>query len=294
MTGVETVERYYYLTDHLGSVRATLNETGDVVHYDDYYPFGAPMPGRNHVEGDEGDPTGKPRYTGHEREWEMDDAVYYAGARYYDAVIVRWNAIDPLMEKHPDWTPYNYVLGNPLRLVDPDGRQVDVIAWHGADLSQVGSGRQVQPGESWIANLVGDVQQRSQELGITDTDAAAFSSPVLGSSHGKALDFLKDNHAEGEKIVLLGFSYGGDEVVDFSEILDDEGFEVDLLITVDAAAGIANVGGILTDRTIPPNVKLNINFYQRKRSPVGSRGNKNRAEARGTGVANFELTNTSH
>ena len=37
----------------------------------------------------------------------------------------RWMAIDPLAEKHPDWTPYNYVLANPLRFTDPDGRQVD-------------------------------------------------------------------------------------------------------------------------------------------------------------------------
>ena len=35
----------------------------------------------------------------------------------------RWLAADPLAEKHPDWTPYNYVLGNPLTLFDPDGRQ---------------------------------------------------------------------------------------------------------------------------------------------------------------------------
>ena len=36
----------------------------------------------------------------------------------------RWMAIDPLAEKHPDWTPYNYVLANPLKFIDPDGRQV--------------------------------------------------------------------------------------------------------------------------------------------------------------------------
>ncbi|MCI0450275.1 MAG: hypothetical protein L0Y79_10915 [Chlorobi bacterium] len=27
------------------------------------------------------------------------------------------------MEKHFDFTPYNYVLRNPLRLVDPEGKQ---------------------------------------------------------------------------------------------------------------------------------------------------------------------------
>ena len=28
----------YYLTDHLGSVRVTVNEQGDPVGWDDYYP----------------------------------------------------------------------------------------------------------------------------------------------------------------------------------------------------------------------------------------------------------------
>lgn len=35
----------------------------------------------------------------------------------------RWLSVDPLAEKHPDWTPYYYVLANPLLLIDPDGRQ---------------------------------------------------------------------------------------------------------------------------------------------------------------------------
>ena len=44
------------------------------------------------------------------------------GARWYDASLARWSAIDPLAEKFPAWSDYNYVLGNPVMLVDPDGR----------------------------------------------------------------------------------------------------------------------------------------------------------------------------
>jgi RHS repeat-associated protein len=111
------VARQYYLRDHLGSVRVTINEASQVIHHDDYYPFGLSMPGRSMVTA-----VPKENFTGH----ELDDesGFYYAGARYLDPVIGRWNAVDPLAEKHFDWTPYNYVLGNPLRLVDPDGRQV--------------------------------------------------------------------------------------------------------------------------------------------------------------------------
>lgn len=32
--------------------------------------------------------------------------------------------MDPLAEKYPNWSPYNYVMNNPINAVDPDGRLV--------------------------------------------------------------------------------------------------------------------------------------------------------------------------
>ncbi|MEM6647003.1 MAG: RHS repeat-associated core domain-containing protein [Bacteroidota bacterium] len=110
-------KRYYYVSDHLGSLRATVNEGGEVVGRDDYYPFGLQQAGRSVVEGTRT----TENYTGHELDTEA--GLLYAGARYYDPVVARWGVVDPLADKYAAFSPYNYVLNNPLVLTDPTGEE---------------------------------------------------------------------------------------------------------------------------------------------------------------------------
>lgn len=50
------------------------------------------------------------------------------GARMMDPVVGRWWCPDPLAEKYYSTSPYMYVLGNPIRNIDPDGMSTYVIA----------------------------------------------------------------------------------------------------------------------------------------------------------------------
>jgi RHS repeat-associated protein len=107
--------RRYYHADLLGSTRSVVEDTTVVESYD-FEPWGLLMPGRTLA-----GPT-KEGFTG--KEQDAETGLDYFGARYYMPALARWTAVDPLAEKHLEWSPYNYVLNNPLVLIDPDGRQV--------------------------------------------------------------------------------------------------------------------------------------------------------------------------
>ena len=64
-------------------------------------------------------------FTGKERDEET--GYGYFGARYMDhELTTMWLSVDPMADKYPGISPYTYCAWNPVRLVDPDGREIDL------------------------------------------------------------------------------------------------------------------------------------------------------------------------
>jgi RHS repeat-associated protein len=122
-TGVSG-DYYFPLHDHLGSVRVVVDTGANVVESYDYYPFGAEQRSRVNANQNAG-----LRFTGKELDKESHLGLYYFGARYYDPEVGRFIGVDPLAEEYPGWSPYVYCLNNPLKNIDPDGREVVLGSW---------------------------------------------------------------------------------------------------------------------------------------------------------------------
>jgi RHS repeat-associated protein len=137
----------YQLTTHQGSSAVEVDEDGNLVSYEEYFPYG----GTAFIAGDRARDIDlkEYRYTGKER----DDAtnLYYFGYRYYAPWMGRWLSPDPLGPED-DLNLYQFVLGDPVGNVDEDGLQTsDRLRHRGlreapADLPRT----PLPPGYFWI------------------------------------------------------------------------------------------------------------------------------------------------
>ncbi|WP_317043909.1 RHS repeat-associated core domain-containing protein [Chryseobacterium polytrichastri] len=93
----------------------------EVTDTNNYYAFGM-----NHIGGMKSLLGGYQNYKYNGKELQ-ESGMYDYGARMYMPDLGRWGVVDPLAEKYRRWSPYNYVMDNPLRFIDPDGRGVETV-----------------------------------------------------------------------------------------------------------------------------------------------------------------------
>lgn len=112
-----TTTRYQF-DNHLGTACLELDESANVITYEEYYPYGSTS--YQAVNSTVEVSAKQYRYIGQERDEET--GFYYNEARYYVPWIGRWTACDP-GGVSKSLNPYEYVNGRPTALVDKSGFQ---------------------------------------------------------------------------------------------------------------------------------------------------------------------------
>lgn len=127
-------KRHYHL-DHLGSIRMVTDDMGRSIDEHDYYPFGTSMTRTYQDQFNWSDPhIDAARFAGHRRDFlgslNVDSTDYLDNmhARYYDPNLGRFLSVDPTIDLEQNshlpqrWNRYSYTLNDPIRHIDPNGR----------------------------------------------------------------------------------------------------------------------------------------------------------------------------
>jgi insecticidal toxin complex protein TccC len=185
----------YNLEDHLGSCVMELDQQGDLISQEGYYPFGATawMAARHAVE------VGYKftRYSGK----EMDvSGLYYYGERYYSPWVQRWISADPNGDVD-GLNLYAMVGNNPLLYVDRSGGKKAVFELLGDFLGMLDK---AQTAANQIHNLATEFDGLVPEnADINELRASMTFGTFLKSKHG-IKSVLKGIAAGGTIVGLLG------------------------------------------------------------------------------------------
>lgn len=164
----------YQHTDMLGSVVAESDSSGTITSRSHYEPFGKRMGGDKAGIG----------YTGHLQDEDL--GLTYMQARYYDPLIGRFYADDPVdATGHLDrgnpihgFNRYVYANNNPYKYVDPDGESGVLISPKFTPrLSPVAQG--VRQGIKSQQAKTNPVQQQTQKIANQMRDTVKNSKPEV-------------------------------------------------------------------------------------------------------------------
>ena len=110
-----TEDIFFYHSDHLGSTSYITDAKANITQFDAYLPYGELLV-------DEHSSSEDMPYKFNGKELDQETGLYYYGARYMNPVTSLWYGVDPEKEKSFLIGSYTFCNGNPIRLVDPDGK----------------------------------------------------------------------------------------------------------------------------------------------------------------------------
>jgi RHS repeat-associated protein len=97
-------------------------KSGAVAYINEYYPFG--LVNQQTSSTQYGSKEQRYKYNGKElmKDFKLEMEDY--GARMYSPQIGRWTMTDQKAEKYTDMSPYTYAANNPIKFIDPNGKEI--------------------------------------------------------------------------------------------------------------------------------------------------------------------------
>jgi RHS repeat-associated protein len=136
------------------------------------------------------------------KELDEETGLYSMGARYYDPRLSTFNSTEPLLFPQPEkgreqpkfLSAYQYAYQNPVRNVDPDGRDVLIIV--GYDKDKVEHDRFVNTADSLTKSLGSDAKVHRLEIGPKGDVAKLIAAKAAEIGKGKVSTVVWVGHGE--------------------------------------------------------------------------------------------------
>ena len=136
--------------------------------------------------------------------------MVHLSARHYNSSLSIWLSVDPMAAKYPSLSPYAYCANNPVKLVDPNGREV-IIGIEGnsqADKDaafkhlQKGTNLELSMADNGVVSIVGGnvLNDNDQQL----YDAIISTSVTARIDVGGSKEFEEVQYTSGH---YMGTSY---------------------------------------------------------------------------------------
>lgn len=191
MTGSSPAYRFF-LTDHLGSVRVVAASDGTVMQVNHYYPYGGLITDNRHTIPSSNISDSRYRFIG--KELSIESGEYDFGARFLDPLPGRFTTIDPMSEKYYNFSPYAYCAGNPVNLLDSDGRFMSTHTDQYGNVVFVKN-----DGDNGVYRHFGDINQTKQQVlsQYSSTNTAAGGEYMGESLHSLSFADMNLYHKTG-------------------------------------------------------------------------------------------------
>ncbi len=144
------------------------------------------------------------KYNG--KELQEETQLYDYGARFYDPALMRFSTIDPAADSYHSWTPYHYVMNNPIMYIDPTGMFTELFDGNGKKIGEDENGNDGNVSIITDKNEAKRIKRNTKDGQLATADDIASGVQTTKAVLNEALDVLartEDNGGLREEISVV-------------------------------------------------------------------------------------------